>query len=336
MCNIVCYMNILVTGGAGYIGSHFVNKLKKTENVNIFVLDNFSQGKNNIIISDNIKYFDVDLLDKQAVSRVCQENRIDIVAHFAALASVPDSILSPNDYYYNNVVGGLNLLSAMIENRINKIIFSSSASVYGEPTTEDIKEDHPKFPTNPYGYTKLVFENILKDYYRAYNIKSVSFRYFCASGCDESGLVGEFHNPETHIIPSLIKNIMGDSKEFCVYGDDYPTKDGSGVRDYIHVNDLAEAHILAMDKLLNGRDMCEFYNLGINKGFSVWELVETVEKISGIKINCKIKGRRSGDPSRLVADASKASRELGWRPKYVNIENIIKTAYDFFIINKKR
>ncbi|MEI6288241.1 MAG: UDP-glucose 4-epimerase GalE [bacterium] len=324
-------MNILVTGGAGYIGSHFVNKLKNKDGVNIFVIDNFSQGRNNIISSDNIRYYELDLINKESLSGIFKENNIDIVAHFAALASVPDSVSRPAEYYANNLIGGLNLLNAMIENNVDKIIFSSSASVYGEPTMEEIKEDHPKNPTNPYGYTKLVFENMLKDYQRAYGIKSISFRYFCAAGCDESGVIGEFHNPETHVIPSIINTILGKRKDFCVYGNDYPTKDGSGIRDYIHVNDIADAHILAMDKLFAGTDLCQFYNLGIGKGFSVLDLIGAAQVLSGKKLNYLIKPRRPGDPSKLIADAFSAQQELNWKPKYTTIESIMATAYNFLI-----
>lgn len=320
--------NILVTGGAGYIGTHFVNKLNQSKKFNIYIIDNFQQGKNNIIKDKNINYFNIDLKDKNKLNKFFNNKKIDLVVHFAALASVPDSVKNPADYYENNVIGGLNLLQAMKKNKVNKIIFSSSAAVYGEPKTSIIKENHPKLPTNPYGYTKLIFENFLSDYYKAYDLNSISFRYFCAAGADKSKTIGEYHKPETHIIPVLIETALGLRKKFFVYGNNYPTKDGTGVRDYIHVNDLAEAHILAIKKL-NSKKICEFYNLGINKGYSVMELIKTTEKITGKKINYEIVDRRPGDPSQLIADSSLAYKKLGWRPKYKNIESIIKTAYYF-------
>ena len=278
-------MNILVTGGAGYIGSHFINKLRVDKNVNVIVVDSFLQGRSNIIDSENIRYFELNLINKSDLKNIFENNHIDMVAHFAALASVPDSISKPIEYYSNNIIGGLNLVDLMVEHKVDKIIFSSSASVYGEPIMERIEEDHPKNPTNPYGYTKAVFEKVLRDYYLAYGLKSVSFRYFCAAGCDESGLIGEYHNPETHVIPMIIKTALGERVEFNIYGNDYPTPDGTGIRDYIHVNDIAGAHLLALDKLINGADLCESFNLGINQGFSVLELIKATEKISGKKIS---------------------------------------------------
>jgi UDP-glucose 4-epimerase len=324
-------MNFLVTGGAGYIGSHFVNKLlKEKADVKVVVVDNFSQGRNNIIKDERVTYCEVDLRDRDGLARVFRENKIDLVVHFAALASVPDSVNDPKGYYAVNIGGGLNLLDVMLENKVDKMVFSSSASVYGEPVSEFINEDDPKIPTNPYGRTKLIFEQILGDYHRAYHLNSVSFRYFCASGCDESGLVGEWHSPETHVIPSLIETLSGKRDVFYVYGNDYPTPDGSGIRDYIHVNDLAAAHLLAAEKLMRGDDLCLAYNLGINKGFSVLELISVAEKIMNKKLNYQIKGRRPGDPSRLIASAAKARQELGWQPVYTSIEKMIETSYHYF------
>lgn len=319
---------ILVTGGAGYIGSHFVNLVKN--NFKIIVVDNFRESKNNIIADKNIEYLDLDIGEEEELGNIFKKTPVDIVIHFAALASVPDSLTKPKEYYKTNIIGGLNILNAMAETGVNKIVFSSSASVYGEPATEIVKEDHPKNPTNPYGYSKLVFENILKDYNRAYKINSVSLRYFCAAGCDESLTIGEYHTPETHIIPNLVKTALGQRDEFYVYGNDFPTPDGTGIRDYIHVNDLAAAHLLAMEKLFGNNELCENFNLGINKGFSVLELIKITEKISGQKLNYKIKERRLGDPSRLIADSAKAQTFLNWQPQYLDIEKIIETAYNFF------
>lgn len=322
-------MTILVTGGAGYIGSHFILSLLADESVKIVVVDNYSQGKSNIIVNDKVVYHELDILDLESLKNIFGKYKFDIVAHFAALASVPDSIRVPEDYYINNLTGTLNVLKCMRESDVDKIIFSSSASVYGEPTTETIAEDHPKQPTNPYGYTKLVIENILHDYNKAYGLNSISFRYLCASGCDESLKVGEFHKPETHVIPCILETILGKRKEFFVYGNDFPTPDGSGVRDYVHVNDIASAHKCAIEKLFSEKNVCSVYNLGINKGFSVLELIKAAEKVTGLKLSYKVAARRPGDPSRLVADATKAKSELGWKPKYLEVEDIIRSAYNF-------
>lgn len=327
--------DILVTGGAGYIGSHFINKFLQANNdVHVVVVDNFSQTKNNVIKDDRIKYLKVDLLAKKQLEKVFQKNHFDSVVHFAALASVPDSVNNPQRYYENNVVGGLNLLNCMIEKNVKKIVFSSSASVYGEPISEFIDEDHPKIPVNPYGQTKLIFEEILSNYSSAYNLNSISFRYFCAAGCDEAGKLGEFHKPETHAMPSILEALLGFRQEFCIYGDDYDTLDGTGVRDYIHVNDLASAHILALQKLSGNDRLCKSYNLGINRGFSVMELINATEEITGKKLKYQIKKRRPGDPSRLIADSRRAQDELGWKPQYLDIKEIIKTAYSFYQLHK--
>lgn len=321
---------VLVVGGAGYIGSHTVNKLLQSGH-SVHVVDNFRESKNNIISHENVVYHDVDIRNKEHLESVFTISKPSVVFHFAALASVPDSMVRPFEYYDTNLGGGLNLLECMRKSNVTKIVFSSSASTYGEPLTEVIDEDHPKNPTNTYGYTKLVFENILKDYGRAYDFSSVSLRYFCASGCDlESGL-GEYHTPETHAIPSIIETLLGKREEFHIYGNDFPTLDGTGVRDYIHVNDLADAHISAMKKITEeGKGFCAQYNLGINKGFSVMELINVAEKISGKNLNFSFKPRRLGDPSRLIANSDKAQKELNWKPKHLNIEDMVESAYIFF------
>lgn len=322
---------ILVTGGAGYIGSHYVYHVK--DKFNIIVVDNFSESKNNIIKNRNIIYENVDIRDKNKLEKIFVNKKIDAVIHFAALANVPNSVKSPADYYSTNIIGGITLLNCMVKYKVSYIVFSSSAAVYGEPKTNDIKEDHPKNPTNPYGQTKLMFEQVLLDYHKAYGISSLSFRYFCAAGCDESLKIGEYHNPETHVIPCLIKTVLGKQKQFFVYGNDYSTPDGTGIRDYIHVNDLVQAHQLGLDKLFTSKALCQSFNLGINRGFSVMELIKAIEKISGKKVNYQISNRRPGDPSRLVANSQKAHVFLKWKPKYLSIENIMKTAY-FFLKSK--
>lgn len=323
-------LTVLVTGGAGYIGGHFVNLLRQSMPGQILVVDNFSQSRQNIIQDKKIKYFEVDLRNKQKLLEVFKNNRINIVAHFAALASIPDSVVNPAATYDNNLAGGLNLLACMNETGVKKIIFSSSASVYGETDAEVVREEDSKNPTNAYAFTKLAFERILQDYYKAYNLDSVSFRYFCAAGADPGLEVGEYHNPETHVIPCILETLLGKRKEFFVYGQDYNTPDGTGIRDYIHVNDLAWAHVKAVEKLMANSGMCQAYNLGINQGFSVMQLIAAAEKVSGKKLNYKLAPRRPGDISRLIADASKAMRELNWRPEHTNIEEIIGSCYKFF------
>jgi len=327
-------LTILVTGGAGFIGSHFVNACRKNTGHQILVVDNFSQGRENILQDEKIKYFEVDLRDKNKLNEVFQSNQIDVVVHFAALASIPGSVSDPASTYENNVLGGWNLLDCMNRAKINKIIFSSSASVYGEPTTEVLEESHAKNPVNPYGYSKLVFEKLLQDYHKGYGLNSISFRYFCAAGSDPNLQVAEHHKPETHAIPCMLEAILGKRKEFLVYGHDYPTPDGTGIRDYIHVEDLAAAHLLGLDKLMQGEVICEAYNLGINKGFSVMELIAAAEKITGKKLNYKIAARRPGDPSRLIANAAKAQKDLGWQPKHTSIEDMINSSYEALKLSK--
>ncbi|OGI95615.1 UDP-glucose 4-epimerase GalE [Candidatus Nomurabacteria bacterium RIFCSPLOWO2_01_FULL_42_17] len=315
-------MKILVTGGFGYIGAHFINRLKEHE---ILVVENFCQGRNNVI--EGIQYKEVDIRNKEKLLEVFREFRPDIVVHYAALANVPDSVANPAKYYDTNIIGSLNVLECMREVGCKKIIFSSTAAVYGQ-SDELINEDHPKNPTSPYGHSKLMFEQILKDYHRAYGISSVSFRYFCASGCDEGGKIGCYHDPETQAIPNLVKTLLGKQEIFNVWGGDFPTPDGTGVRDYIHVNDLADAHILAIKKLEeNG---CFDYNLGINKGFSVMELIKEAERVTGKKLNYKMSPRRAGDPATIIASSMKAQKELRWTPKYTDIGEIILTDYNFF------
>ncbi len=318
--------NIIVTGGAGFIGAHLVKLLANQADVMIHVIDNFSQSRNNILTRTNVQYHELDICDAESMTKIFLELTPDTVFHFAAIANVPDSVSDPAKYYRTNVVGSYNLLEAMRESGCSKLIFSSSASVYGEPESEVILEDHPKKPTNPYGRTKLVMEEMLKEYFTAYKISSISFRYFCAAGADPDGELGEYHTPETHVIPSILETIRGQRDMFSIFGTDYPTPDGTGIRDYIHVVDLAQAHICALHKL-DTDELCTQYNLGINKGFSVRELIDTAERITATKLTYTEKDRRPGDPSRLIADATRAMNELAWQPQYTNIEEIIRTAY---------
>lgn len=312
-------MKILVTGGGGYIGAHFINRLKGHE---VLVVDNFCQGRNNVI--KGIKYEEYDIRDGFNLVQIFKAFKPDVVVHYAAVANVPDSVANPFKYYDNNILGGLNVLGAMQASGCKKIIFSSTAAVYSG-SDAPLTEDSPTNPTNPYGHSKLMFEQILKDYNKAYGIESISFRYFCATGCDEGGKVGCYHDPETQVIPNICKTLLGQQEVFNVWGNDFQTPDGTGVRDYIHVNDLADAHILALEKI----EGVKVYNLGINQGFSVMELIKEAEKITGKKLNYKISPRRAGDPASLLADSTKAQKELGWTPKY-GLEQMILTDYNFF------
>lgn len=322
-------MKILITGGAGYIGAHFINRLQGHD---VMVVDNFCQGRKNIIFPKtiNIIYETLDIRDKESLRTTFETFLPDVVVHYAALANVPDSVANPSKYYDTNILGGLNVLECMRQVGCEKIIFSSTAAVYGESsgTHSDTPLDdfHKPSPSNPYGRSKYMFEQILEDYYKAYKLHSISFRYFCATGCDESGKVGCYHDPETQVIPNICKTLLGQQEVFHVWGNDFSTKDGTGVRDYIHVNDLADAHILALDNIQG----CEVYNLGINKPFSVMELIVSAEQVTGKKLNYKFSPRRAGDPAILMADSSKAQQKFGWTPKYTDIGEIILTDYNFF------
>lgn len=321
-------MHILVTGGAGYIGSHFIKQLLATTDHTVVVLDNFSQGQRNRLTDRRVEYVEVDLRDQTSVENVFFHYPIALVVHFAALASVPDSVKNPLPYYDVNISGGLHLLRAMAAHGVKKIIFSSSAAVYGEPQVSLIDEGQPKQPINPYGYTKLIFEQILADQSHATGLSAISFRYFCAAGSDESGELAEAHVPETHIIPVLLETVLGQRPIFNIFGIDYPTPDGTAIRDYIHVNDLATAHLAAMKKLLTTDDAGHWaYNLGTNHGFSVLEVVKAVEEVAGTSVPVALCPRRAGDPSTLVADARLARQELGWQPQYTTIQAIVESAY---------
>lgn len=321
--------SILVTGGAGFIGAHTVHQLLKNNHI-VAVVDSFIETKSNVIEHENVTYYEVDIRDKTKLLEVFKKVKPVIVFHFAALTSVPESVKDPSSYYDTNMFGSINVLESMKEHGVTKIVFSSSASVYGETTCEEIFEDHPKNPTNPYGRTKLIFENILRDYHRAYGFSSVSLRYFCAAGCDVHSGLGEHHLKETHVIPSIVETLHGKREEFFVFGTDFDTHDGTGVRDYIHVSDLASAHIAAMNKMFEVETICEQYNLGINKGFSVLELIKAAEEVSGKKLNYSTRERRAGDPSKLIANSDKAQKELNWKPIFTDIKHMVESAHDFF------
>ncbi len=333
-------MNILVTGGAGYIGSHTVRELIKHYN-NIIVYDDLSSGHqqaiekiNSKLKSKKIKFVKGNINEFNKLSNLMKNEKIDAVIHFAGSIQVGESVQSPGKYFYNNVCAGTILLDAMVLNNIKHIVFSSSAGVYGEPKKIPIKETDPKAPVNTYGTTKLIFEEVLVRFYIAYGINFCVLRYFNAAGASFDGLIGENHDPETHIIPLIIETAIGKRKKFTIFGKDYKTKDKTCVRDYIHVEDLASAHVKAL-KLIKEKNRCYVFNLGLGKGFSNLELVNAVKKVSGVDFNVEYGPRRAGDPAKLIADASNAKKELKWKPKYDTIESIIKTAYKWHKENPK-
>lgn len=319
---------ILITGGAGYIGSHLaIALLKKDESIVIF--DNLSTGHiktiNTLKKYGNLKFYQGDLLNKNDIDEVFQKEKITSVVHFAAFSQVGESVKNPKKYYRNNVVGTLNLLDSMIENNVKKIVFSSTAATYGEPTYTPIDENHPQKPINPYGKTKLMIENIMDDYDKAYGLKSVRLRYFNVAGADSNNKIGEWHEPETHLIPNILKSTFEGGKTFELYGCDYDTKDGTCVRDYINIEDLANAHIFAL-KYLNNDGKTDYFNLGTNNGNTVKEVFGLCEDITGKKISLKQMPRRQGDPKSLIADNKKAKEILKWTPEKTLNESI-KTAY---------
>ncbi len=318
-------MNILVTGGAGYIGSHFVKILLKN-NFDVVVLDNLSRGHKKAIPAD-VPFEEVDLLNYTELKKVFTKHKFDAVVHFAAFAYVGESVENPIKYYENNVVGSFNLLRTCIEANIKKFVFSSTCSLYGNPDKIPISEDQPTNPINPYAQTKLTIENILHDFDSAYNLKSVALRYFNAAGADFEAEIGESHDPEPHLIPIVINTALGKREKVFIFGDDYNTKDGTCIRDYIHINDLGDAHLKALKYLRDGGDS-QIINLGTGEGNSVKEIIDVSEKITGLKIKSEITGRRDGDPAVLIADNKKAYKILGWKPEH-NLNDIISSAYNW-------
>lgn len=314
---------ILVTGGAGYIGSHTIKQLLG-EGHDVVALDNLSAGHRELVLCE--EFVAGDLADSPLLKRTFKRYPIRAVIHFAAHTSVPESVSHPGKYYWNNVGCGLNLLETMIESGVKTIVFSSSAAVYGDPLRVPIAEDHPKEPKNPYGRTKLVFEGVLHDYGVAHGLRHMSLRYFNAAGSDPEGEIGECHDPETHLIPIVLEAAIGKRPHVQIFGTDYDTPDGTAVRDYIHVTDLARAHVLAL-KALEGRSAAPAYNLGIGRGYTVREVVEVCRKVSGREIRAVEGPRRAGDPAALVAAPSRAKRDLGWEPKFTTLEPIVETAW---------
>lgn len=316
--------NILVIGGAGYIGSHMVRMLAK-QGYNPVVFDNLSKGHREAVA--NYPFELGDLGDKARLTEVFKKYSIEAVMHFAAFAEVGESVKEPSKYYHNNVAKVLDLLDALVENDIKYFVFSSTAATFGEPIRPKIDESHPQNPINPYGNTKLMVEKILADFDTAYGLKATALRYFNASGADDSGEIGESHNPETHLIPIVLQAAAGKRASIKMFGTDYPTPDGTCVRDYVHVNDLARAHILALEKMFKD-NVSERFNLGSGNGFSVAEIVKEAKRITGIDFTVEKAPRRDGDPAVLVADSAKAERILGWKPQY-NLTRIIETAWNW-------
>lgn len=316
-------MKLLITGGAGYVGSHMV-KYAQEQGHEVYVLDNFSSGHR--WACSNCKVFNVDLLDARRVFQIFTDNSIDAVIHFAGKSIVSESVLNPSYYYENNVIGTLNLLEAMIKSCVEKIVFSSSAAIFGIPNKECIDESHQKLPINPYGQSKLIVENILNDYVNAYGIKATALRYFNAAGAHHSSQIGEAHDPETHLIPNVLKAALEETAVLKIFGNKHSTKDGTCIRDYVHVSDLAEAHMLAL-RFMTDNDGFHAFNLGNGNGFSVFEIIKSCELITGKDINIEICHPREGDPSSLVADSALAKNNLEWLPQYTKIEKIIETAW---------
>jgi len=315
---------ILVTGGAGYIGSHVVKELLR-QNYQPIVFDNLQTGHRSA--AKDVQLIIGDLSDPKKLREIFQSHPIDTVMHFAADCLVGESVQNPVKYFNNNVRNSLQLIDIMTNYGVRKIVFSSSAAVYGEPKTIPIEEDHPCLPTNPYGETKWIFEKALLAFRDSGKLNFVSLRYFNAAGADPGGELGEDHSLETHLIPLVIKAAL-DGTSVSVFGTDYPTPDGTCIRDYIHVGDLARAHILALKKL-DQEKISGIYNLGNGSGFSVREVIETVRKISGRKIASVDSSRRPGDPARLVASSKTIRKELGWTPEFPDLEGIVQTAWQW-------
>ena len=318
-------MSVLVTGGAGYIGSHTVRLLIE-KGYDVIVLDNLSRGHIESV-PQNIKFENIDLLDYSKLKIAIKKHDIDSVIHFAAFAYVEESVEKPDLYYTNNVTGALNLLNVLRETGIKKFVFSSTCSLYGDPKKIPISENQKENPINPYAKTKHIIENMLKDYDHSFGFRSVSLRYFNAAGADFSGCIGESHNPETHLIPLVLYTALGKRDKITIFGDDYKTKDGTCVRDYIHVNDLAEAHIKSLEYLNENRPS-NTINLGVGKGYSVKEIIDIARDITNSDFDVEVSKRRQGDPAMLIADNKKAKEVLDWQLKY-DLCNIIKTAWDW-------
>ena len=323
---------ILVVGGAGYIGSHMVKDLLRA-NHEVLTLDDLSKGHRDLVCGGT--FIKGGVGDAALLDGIFSTYPIDAVMHFAAYSIVGESVENPLDYYRNNVSATAELLNAMVSHGVKRFIFSSTAALYGEPSEVPIKEDHPCDPTNPYGATKLAVERMLQDCDSAYGLKYISLRYFNASGADVSGAIGERHEPETHLIPLLLKVALSERACVKVFGKDYPTADGTCIRDYIHVSDLTHAHLLALEALLAGGESA-VYNLGNSRGYSVREVIEVARKVTGHPIPSTDADRRPGDPAVLIAGSDRIRQELGWQARYEDLETIIKTAWIWHKNDAKR
>jgi UDP-glucose 4-epimerase len=332
-------MPILITGGAGYIASHVV--LYSIEiGGDVIIFDNLENGRREIVdelgkvqtSGKVVDFIEGDLRNQHDISAVFEKHKIDVVLHFAGYIRVEESMRDPQKYYVNNLCGSMNLLNAMLKNHVNKIVFSSTAAVYGEPEHVPISEDHRLFPVNPYGWSKFMIEKILCDYDASYGLKNVRLRYFNVAGADRLGRIGEWHEPETHLIPNILAAAVNPEREFHLYGNDFNTRDGTCLRDYVNVEDLAEAHVLAMQYLMNG-GTSDCFNIGTSAGNTVAEVFDACELATGKKINRRIVERRAGDPAALVADCNKARTILWWSPKR-SLNDSINSAYKW-ICSKK-
>ncbi|WP_026675645.1 UDP-glucose 4-epimerase GalE [Alkalihalobacterium bogoriense] len=316
-------MTILVTGGAGYIGSHTALYLQQ-QNEDVIILDNLQKGHQEAVL--NTPFYEGDLRDEAVLDEIFTKHNITSVIHFAANSLVGESVTAPLEYYENNVIGSYTLVKKMVEHNVKQIVFSSTAATYGEPESVPIQESDPTIPTNPYGETKLAIEKLLKWADGAYGLKSVCLRYFNAAGADPEGRIGEDHTPESHLIPLVLQVALGQRETIKIFGDNYPTEDGSCVRDYIHVMDLAQAHYLALKKLETTNES-GIYNLGNGTGFSVKEVIEVCREVTRKEIKAEIAERRAGDPAVLIASSEKAKQELGWKPNYADLNQIIEHAW---------
>ncbi len=317
-------MSILVTGGAGYIGSVTVELLRANGD-SVVVLDNLSHG-HRAAVDPEVPLYPGGVNDRALVARIVREHRVDACIHFAALIEVGESVSEPARYFDNNTARAMSLLGALIENGVRRFVFSSTAAVYGQPKEAPIREDHPLWPTNPYGWSKFFTERILENYDRAYGLKFVALRYFNAAGATAEH--GEHHEPESHLIPNVLKAALGERAYVSVFGNGYPTPDGTCVRDYIHVADLGSAHIAALRHLENG-GASDFINLGNGRGYTVLQVIEAARKVTGKPIEARMEPPRPGDPAQLVASNAKARRVLGWEPRVPDLERIIDTAWDW-------
>lgn len=318
-------MVILICGGAGYIGSHIVAALFE-KNEELVILDRMSNGREKAVLGGRI--YDGDLNDKASIECVLKENDIDAVIHLAASSLVGESMSQPLDYYHNNVGGTLRLLEAMKKFQVRRLVFSSTAATYGNPENIPIRETDRALPTSTYGETKLAIERMLYWTEQAHGIKHVILKYFNVAGAHESGTIGEDHKPETHLIPMALQVALGQRERLYIYGEDYPTTDGSCIRDYIHVMDVEEAHLLAVSKLRDG-GASGTYNLGNGEGFSVKEVIETVRKVTGHPIPVEITGRRVGDPAILIASSELVRKEMNWYPKRMSLEEMVSSAWEW-------